>query len=290
VNFGIDAPATLVVLAMTMIVSVMAFRDRALLDRLMFVPREILAGKQYERLLTSGFIHGDWLHLAFNAITLLAFGRNIEANYGIKTLLLVYFSSILGGSLLSLFIHRHHDYRALGASGGVCGVLFASIFLLPGGNIYLFLIPIGIPAYAYAIGFLIFSFIRMRQGMDNLGHDAHVGGAIIGLLVATALYPSMMTASPALYAAVIVLSLLILALTVFDPFHLLERRLESVGETNRPVGSERFQRYDETRARNRKMEEVDRLLDKVAASGLASLSTAERERLDRLSKEIRSRR
>ena len=123
-NFGIDAPATLVVLAMTMIVSVMAFRDRALLDRLMFVPREILAGKQYERLLTSGFIHGDWRHLAFNAITLLAFGRNIEANYGIKTLLLVYFSSILGGSLLSLFIHRHHDYRALGASGGVCGVLF----------------------------------------------------------------------------------------------------------------------------------------------------------------------
>ena len=289
-NSGIDTPVTLGILAATILVSVLAFRDRVLLDRLMFVPREILAGKQYERMLTSGFIHADWLHLAFNAITLLSFGQNIERIYGIRTLLLVYFSSILGGSLLSLFIHRHHDYRALGASGGVCGVLFASIFLLPGGNIHLFLIPIGIPAYAYAIGFLIFSFIRMRQGADNIGHDAHVGGAIIGLLVATALHPSMMTASPAMYAAVIVLSLLILALTVFDPFHLLERRLESVGEKNRPVGSERFQRYDDARARNRKMEEVDRLLDKVAASGLASLSRAERERLDRLSKEIRSRR
>ena len=88
----------------------------------MFKPREILAGKQYERLLTSGFIHGDWLHLAFNAYSLLAFGQNIEAIYGFKTLLLVYFSSILGGSLLSLFIHRRHDYRALGASGGVGGI------------------------------------------------------------------------------------------------------------------------------------------------------------------------
>lgn len=272
---------------MTTLVSVLAFRDHGLLERLMFKPREILAGKQYERLLTSGFIHGDWLHLAFNAYSLLAFGQNIEAIYGFKTLVLVYFSSILGGSLLSLFIHRRHDYRALGASGGVCGVVFASIFLLPGGSIHLFFIPIGIPAYAYAIGFLIFSFVRMRQGADNVGHDAHIGGAIIGLPVATALYPSMMTASPALYAGVIVLSLLILVLTAFDPFHLLERRMESAVERNRPVGNERFQRYDDARERNRKIEEIDRLLDKVAAGGMASLSTAERERLDRLSKEIR---
>ena len=127
----------------------------------------------------------------------------------------------------------------------------------------------------------------MRQGADNVGHDAHIGGAIIGLLVATALYPSMMTASPALYAGAIVLSLLILVLTAFDPFHLLERRMESAVERNRPVGNERFQRYDEARQRNRKIEEIDRLLDKVAAGGMASLSTAERERLDRLSKEIR---
>ena len=70
-NSGIDTPVTLGILAATILVSVLAFRDRVLLDRLMFVPREILAGKQYERLLTSGFIHADWLHLAFNAITLL---------------------------------------------------------------------------------------------------------------------------------------------------------------------------------------------------------------------------
>lgn len=284
------APVTLALLLLTLGITAAAFRDAAMRERWMFDPRAILAGKQYERLLTSGFIHADWLHLGMNMLTLYLFGEHIEFAYGWGTLVGMHLGSILGGSLLSLWLHRHHDYRALGASGGVCGVVFASIFLLPGGSIHLFLVPIGIPAYAYAIGFLIFSFIRMRQGGDNVGHDAHIGGAIIGLLVATALYPSMMTASPALYAGVIVLSLLILVLTVFDPFQLLERRMESVIERNPPVGNERFQRYDDARERNRKMEEIDRLLDKVAVGGMASLSTAERERLDRLSKEIRGRR
>ncbi len=256
----------------------------------MLKPREILADKQYDRLLTSGFVHGDGFHLAFNAYSFLAFGQSIEAIYSIKTLLLVYFSSILGGSLLSLFIHRHHDYRALGASGGVCGLIFASIFLLPGGSIHLFFIPIGIPAYLFAVLFLVFSFVMMRRGKDNIGHDAHIGGAIVGLLVATAMYPEMMTANPAMYAAVIVLSVLILVVTIFDPLHLLERGLQTVRQGEQPKGSERFQRYDEARKRNAKLAEIDRLLDKVSAEGIHSLSRAEREKLDQLSKEFRDRR
>lgn len=256
----------------------------------MLKPREILADKQYERLLTSGFVHGDGFHLGFNAYGFLACGRDIEAIYGFKTLLLVYFASILGGSLLSVFIHRHQDYRALGASGGVSGLLFASIFLLPGGSIRLFFIPIGIPAYLFAVLFLILSFVMMRRGKDNIGHDAHLGGAIVGLLVATAMYPTMMTANPAMYAAVIVLSVLILVVTVFDPLHLLERGLDTARHGEPPKGSERFQRYDEARKRNAKLAEIDRLLDKVSAEGIHSLSRAEREKLDALSKEFRDRR
>jgi membrane associated rhomboid family serine protease len=290
VHPDLQSPATLIILAVTAVVSILAFRDHRLWDRLMLKPREILADKQYERLLTSGFVHGDGFHLAFNAYSLLACGRDIEAIYGIKTLLLVYFSSILGGSLLSLFIHRHHDYRALGASGGVCGLLFASIFLLPGGSIHLFFIPIGIPAYLFAVLFLVFSFVMMRRGKDNIGHDAHIGGAIVGLLVATAMYPEMMTANPAMYAAVIVLSALILVVTIFDPLHLLERGLQTVRHGEQPKGSERFQRYDEARKRNAKLAEIDRLLDKVSAEGIHSLSRAEREKLDQLSKEFRDRR
>lgn len=286
----LQTPVTLIVLVVTLVVTGLAFRDRRLWERLMFKPREILADKQYERMLTSGFVHGDWMHFGFNAYSFLAFARAIESIYGARTLLVVYFSAILGGSLLSLLIHRHHDYRAVGASGGVCGVVFASIFLLPGGSISLLFIPIGIPAYVYAILFLVLSFVMMRRGKDNIGHDAHIGGAIVGLLVATALYPHLMSANPAMYAAVIVLSVVILLVTIFDPLRLLGRGLGSFtgGETSR--ASERFQRYDDAQKRNAKLAEIDRLLDKVSAEGIHSLSRAEREKLDQLSKEFRDRR
>lgn len=286
----LQTPVTLVVLVVTFVVTGLAFHNRRLWERLMFKPREILADKQYERMLTSGFVHGDWIHFGFNAYSFLAFARAIERIYGATALLVVYFSAILGGSLLSLLIHRHHDYRAVGASGGVCGVVFASIFLLPGGSISLLFIPIGIPAYVYAILFLVLSFVMMRRGRDNIGHDAHIGGAIVGLLTATAMYPEMMSANPATYAAVIVLSLVILLVTVFDPLHLLGRNLGALTGDVQPPGNERFQRYDDARKRNAKLAEIDRLLDKVSAEGIQSLSRAEREKLDQLSKEFRDRR
>lgn len=283
----LQSPAALVLVLVTFVVTALAFHNRQLWERLMFKPGEILAGKQYERMLTSGFIHGDWIHFGFNAYSLLACGRGIEALYGATTLLAVYFSAILGGSLLGLFIHRHHDYRALGASGGVCGVLFASIFLIPGGSIYLLLIPVGIPASVFAVLFLIFSFVKMRRGRDNIGHDAHIGGAIVGLLVATAMYPELMNASPALYAAVLLISLIILLITIFDPLQLLERGLETAIDRDQPAGNERFRRYDEARRRNKRLAEIDRLLDKVASHGIQGLSNAERARLEKLSKDER---
>jgi len=148
------------------------------------------------------------------------------------------------------------------------------------------LIPVGIPAFVFVIGFLIFSFVRMRQRSDNIGHDAHLGGAIIGLLVAAVMYPSLMTASPAMFAAVLLLAILILLSTIFDPLQLLEKRIKAVTKRDRPAGSERFRRYDEVRERNKKLKEIDRLLDKVAADGMQSLTKSERERLDQLSKEL----
>lgn len=108
-------PVTFLVLVVTAVATFLAFKGRDLWERWMFKPYEILRFKQYERLLTSGLIHLDWMHFAFNAISFYAFARNIELVRGANSLLLIYVSAILGGSLLSLFIHRHHDYRALGA-------------------------------------------------------------------------------------------------------------------------------------------------------------------------------
>jgi membrane associated rhomboid family serine protease len=277
------APATAAVLLVTAVATLVAFQNDRLYERWMFKPREILAGREFDRMLTSGLIHVDWPHFIFNAYSFYSFGETIEIIYGAKILLLVHFSAILGGSLLSLLIHRHQDYRAVGASGGVCGVIFASIFLLPGGGVRPLMFPIHIPAYAYAIAFLVFSFIGLRRHIGNVGHDAHLGGAIIGLLVATALYPSVVMAEPGLFAAVLVISVVILLAIIFDPLHLLEHRIEFGGLS---AGDERSRRYESNRRRNQKMAEIDRLLDKMAKHGANGLSKSERQRLDQLSKEV----
>lgn len=279
---------TILILLVTAAVSIVAFQRRDLWERLMFKPTEILRDKQFERMVTSGLVHLDWAHLGWNSLSFYLFGRNIEAVYGSVTLLTVYLASIIGGSILSLIVHRHDvDYRALGASGGVCGVIFASVFLLPNYSISFLLFPVGIPPYLYALIFLVTSFIAHRRRSDNIGHDAHLGGAIVGLLVATAIYPHLIFAEPWMFAIVLLLSLGILVVLIRDPAHLLEFRLR---EGRRPQSSQRYQRYDEAQDCREKMEEIDRLLDKVAAQGIHSLSRRERKKLDQLSKEIGRRR
>src|SRR5215469_6651549 len=106
------APATIAVLVITALASFYAFQRPDIRERWIFNPRAILAHKEYYRMVSCGLIHADWVHFLFNAISFLSFAQNIEVNYGAKTMLLIYCASIIGGSLLSLVIHRHHDYRA----------------------------------------------------------------------------------------------------------------------------------------------------------------------------------
>jgi membrane associated rhomboid family serine protease len=280
-----NAPATIIVLVVTGLVSFFAFQRPDLRDKWVFNPRAILADKEFYRMYTSGLIHADWMHFAFNAFSFYSFAQNIELRYGAKVMLLIYGCSILGGSLLSLIIHRHHEYRALGASGGVCGIIFASIFLLPGISISLFFVPIGIPAYIYAVIFLVGSFFAHRRQVGNIGHDAHLGGAIVGLLVAAGLYPDMISAAPGMFALVLGLSLIILVALIFMPHYPADRGLVK-SDKDAPVGDERWRRYQENRERNGKQLELDALLEKTARDGIQSLSDAERERMEQLSKEL----
>jgi membrane associated rhomboid family serine protease len=276
-------PATTSILVITTLVTIAAFRRPQFKERLMFSSQGVLYHKQIERMLTTALIHGDWVHFLFNAFSFYIFGRDIELIYGTNTLLLIYLSSIVGGSLMSLMVYRKQDYRSLGASGGVCGVIFASIFLLPGGSITLLPIPIGIPAYVYAIGFLAYSFVGQRRQAGNIGHTAHLGGAIVGLLVATALYPRMVLAAPWMFVAVLGLSVAMLIVLIFDPGYIFGFRWNSA---NRSPGNERSREYDENQERNRKVAEIDRLLDKISKEGFEKLSKSERKKLDGLSKEI----
>ena len=184
-----DYPFTALVLVSTLVVSFLAWQRAGWLDALMLDTHAVLRRKQNHRILTSGWIHADGMHLLFNMFSFWSFGSTIEQVYGPVAVAGPYLAGIVGGGLLALYLHRREPYRALGASGGVCGVIFASVMLLPGGSVFLFLIPIPIPASVYAFAFLIFTYVGMRRGGDGIGHDAHFGGAIIGIVVASLLYP-----------------------------------------------------------------------------------------------------
>ena len=195
------------------ILTFQGFNKPELFSRLLFDNQAIQARKEYFRLITSGFLHADWMHFIFNMFSLYAFGRHIELIYSPAYLLLIYFTSIVGGNILSLLIYRNKPYRAIGASGGVCGVIYASIFLIPGGSIYILPIPFPIPSWAFAILFLLISFYGMRSTKTNIGHVAHLGGALVGLLVTFLLFPKAVLAQPMLIAGIFTISAVIFATT-----------------------------------------------------------------------------
>jgi len=283
-------PVTNAILIVTALATFFAFRRPDLQQRWIFDPQAILARKEYYRMLTSGFIHLNWWHFAMNAFSFYSFARIIEVLYGPGTLLLIYGASIIGGSVLSLFIHRHHVYQALGASGGVCGLIFASIFLLPGTGVMMFPLPLSVPGYLYAPIFLVASYIAQRHQIGNIGHDAHLGGAIVGLLTAAALYPQLILAAPRTFAAVLILSVIVLVILIRDPLGVLGNPLDlwnlPAGDPPEPAAGERARRYRENARRNQKMAELDRLLDLVAQRGIERLSSSERRKLEELSKEL----
>ncbi|NTV67213.1 MAG: rhomboid family intramembrane serine protease [Chlorobaculum sp.] len=275
------ALCNLVIVALTAYVTYQGFEQVTFRDKLIFEPVRILRGKQYYRIVSSGFIHADWNHFLFNMFSLYSFGSSIEIFLGVQTFLFIYFAGIIGGNLLSLYLHRNHNYRALGASGGVCGVIFASIFLYPGGKINIFFIPIGIPASVYAILFLIFSFIGMRAQLGNVGHDAHLGGALIGLLTATILHPYILRLSPVLYLSVILITG---ALFLYAYKHPAYPQIHlPLSRTHREQAG-RDLKNDLQKAKHGDNEQtLDGLLDKISKEGIHSLTMSEIKKLRSLS-------
>jgi membrane associated rhomboid family serine protease len=276
------ANATVAIIVLTSIVSILGLRDPAFRERHLFSVPEILAGKQYHRLFTSAFLHADWSHLLLNMISLYLFGRSIEWSLGVGKFLLIYFAAILGGSVLSLWIHRHHEYQAYGASGGVCGVIFSYILLFPGGAIVLFPVPVPIPGWLYAILFLVGSVLALKRQTDNIGHDAHVGGAIIGLWTTAALEPDIVRLSPKLFLSISAVSILLFAYLAKNPMLL---PLSSFLPT-RPHFKEK---PDKQRGSKDQSSELDPILEKISRSGIESLSSKERALLNSVSERYRRR-
>jgi membrane associated rhomboid family serine protease len=167
------------------------------MDALIFWPPAITVRNQYYRFLTCGFIHADLMHLAFNMITLYFFGRGLEMFYmgrlGLQHyyFTLLYLSAIIVANIPSYLKQRdNYNYRSLGASGGVCAILFAFILIDPWERLQLFY-AIDVPAIVYAVLFLAYTFYMSRRGGDNVNHDAHLWGAIYGVVFTIVARPSV---------------------------------------------------------------------------------------------------
>lgn len=179
------------ILIVTVLVSLAAFNNETLMNKLILWPRRMDKPAEYYRLLTSGFIHADYQHLFFNMFTLYFFGRNLEMVFAYLSvppihLITLFVTGIVIACLPSFFKHRNNSYyRSLGASGGVAAVIFASIYYNPWG-----LINFIIPSIVFAILYLVFSAYMSRKGNNGINHDAHFWGSVYGLLFALMVDPT----------------------------------------------------------------------------------------------------
>ena len=200
-------------------------------------------------------------------LSLFLFGNAVELAAGKTQFLAIYFGAVVGGNLLSLYVHRHHEYRAYGASGGVCGIIFAYILLFPGSSVSMYFVPVYVPGWLYAIGYLAISFYGMKEHRGNVGHDAHLGGAIIGLLIAAVLNPSSVSDNPTVFLVVLIPAILLLVYLWVNPLFL---PVSSFFGAKSKTRAERLPKYKQENL------QLDAILEKIASKGMDSLSREEK--------------
>nr|WP_315164122.1 rhomboid family intramembrane serine protease [uncultured Flavobacterium sp.] len=170
------------IIAINVLISYKGFNDLSFFRKYEFHVGSIRSGEQI-RMISSGFLHADLTHLIFNMLTLWFFAPVVSSYLGNFSFGLIYFGSLIFGSLLTMVFHKNdYGYRAVGASGAVTGVLYSAILLQPDMMLGIFFI-IPIPAYLFGILYLLYSIYGMKAKNDNIGHTAHFGGAIGGYLI-----------------------------------------------------------------------------------------------------------
>jgi membrane associated rhomboid family serine protease len=185
----LHTPVTLLVLLATIAVSIAGFRNPRLTDALILDVQAIRKRREYHRLLTSGFVHGDPMHLFMNMLTLFFLGPGLEQMAGPVGFAIIYFASLLAGSAWAVMEHlRSSSYRALGASGAISGITVVFALFAPFAQIIVLILPM--PAIVFAVLYIAWSAYASGRVNDGVGHEAHLGGALMGLVLTCALWPS----------------------------------------------------------------------------------------------------
>lgn len=203
-----------IIVLLTAIISVYALSSRPALEKMMLNPYQVVAHKQYWRVISHGFIHGDYLHLFFNMYVLWEFGRPIYTIFtnqvafcqvidcndwwgsrlGQNLFIIMYIGAVVVASLPSILKHRNNPgYNSLGASGAVSAVVLIFILLFPTSTLYLFF-AIPIPAFLAGVLFFVYETYMNKRGGTGVAHDAHLFGALFGLLFMAVLAPSSLKA------------------------------------------------------------------------------------------------
>ena len=274
-EFGIVGLAILVV---TFLVSYQGFRKPAYFDQYAFRIKDILYGRQYYRLLTSGLLHTGWPHLLLNMLTFYWFSSAVEDMVGYRNYALIYFGSLLGGSLLSLLLHRRDsEYTAVGASGAISGLVFAAIVLFPEMKVG-FPGVLLVPGWLYGLLYVVFCAYGITVRRGNIGHDAHLGGGLVGLLTVLLLRPSLLHTNALAVGAILLPALAFFVLLLKKPTGLLTGSLLKAAPEYRTVDDHYQAQQHDNEA------ELDALLDKISRRGIDSLSAREKQQLEKLSR------
>jgi membrane associated rhomboid family serine protease len=188
----IENPVATLILLVTVATSIMAWNDPTLIARFILNPFRVIKHKEYYRTLSSGLIHADGMHLFFNMYSFYIFAFILEQIMGHITFALFYVLSLIMSHISVIAKNQNNPaYNALGASGAVSGMVLAFVMWNPSLNLYLMFIPVPIPGWLFGVLYMAYSQYAAKKGNDNIGHEAHLWGALSGVILAPIMSPAI---------------------------------------------------------------------------------------------------
>ncbi|KIO76485.1 peptidase [Pedobacter lusitanus] len=192
IEYLINTPVASLIFIFTLVTSIYAFNDSSLYGKFMLHPYSVYRRNNVYTLITSGLIHGSWMHLIFNMFTFYFFAFSLEATVGSLRFGLIYFIGLILSDIPSVIKHKDDfHYHSLGASGAISAVLFSYILFYPLNTLMIFPLPVPIWSALFGVLYLVYSYYMSKNSRDNINHDAHLFGAITGIIITILVVPNI---------------------------------------------------------------------------------------------------